>query len=211
MLKPVILAGILIAVGGCAPQDAESLRADSSQSSAAELAHQAEIAQHQARIAAIQSQMEELGQSRNLIFTSLNGHQQRIQSLRGSSSELSNELETLNNDVAAYLMDHKIAVACMGAAGMAVSDDNEFSQDVKDVSKVVAIACALALLSSDFRSEIAGVLDRLVQADSQAKNLRSQIRSLDDQIAQETNGSAADQARYDSLTSEIQQLQLRLQ
>jgi peptidoglycan hydrolase CwlO-like protein len=207
MLKRAILAGILIAVGGCAPQDAESLRADSNQPSAAQIAQQEAARQ----LAALQSEIHLREQSRDLVFTSLNGHQQRIQSLRGSSSELSNELETLNNDVAAYLMDHKIAVACIGAAGMAVSDDNEFSQDVKDVSKPVAIACVLALLSSDFRSEIAGVVDRLVQADSQAKNLRSQIRTLDDQIAQEANGSAADQARYDSLTSEIQQLQLRLQ
>ncbi len=51
----------------------------------------------------------------------------------------------------------------------------------------------------------------MVQADAQANNLQSQIRALNDQIGEETSGSTADQATYDTLTSEIQQLQLQLQ
>jgi septal ring factor EnvC (AmiA/AmiB activator) len=207
MLTRTSLVLLLIAVSGCAPQDKQLSQSEPAQSAAEELARQAELV----RRAAIQSDIHLREQSRDLAFTSLNGHQQRIQSLRGESSDLSNQLEAHNSDVIAYLMNHKIAVACMGTVGMALSDDNAYSDTIKGIVTGVAILCGLGLLSGDFRSEVASVFDRMVQADSRAKNLQSQIRALDEQIAQETYGSTADQTTYDSLTSEIQQLQLRLQ
>lgn len=208
MLKRTTLMFIVVVAGGCASRDAEVSPPEGDQSSAvAELARQSELA----RRAAIVSEIHLREQSRDLAFTSLHGHQQRIQSFRGDSADLSNQLTTLNTDVAAYLMNHKIALACMGSLGMALDGDNEYSDTVKAVVTGVAILCGLGLFSADFRSEVAGVFDKLVQADAQAKNLRSQIGALNDQITQETYGATVVQARYDSLTSEIQQLQLRLQ
>src|SRR5215468_1384900 len=114
MRKWVEFALILTAVSGCTAQDAQS--SGPPQPSAEDLARQEELA----RQAAIQSEIHVREQSRDLIFTSLSGHQQRIESLRGDSSDVSNQLATLNNDVEAYLMDHKTAVVCMGAVGMTV-------------------------------------------------------------------------------------------
>lgn len=208
MLKKASLILILTVLGGCASQDSHESPPDSFHPSAeSEAARQIELV----RRAGIESEIHLREQSRDLAFTSLNGHRQRIQSLRGNSSDLSNQLTTLDNDVAAYLMNHKIALGCMGTLGMALSDDNEYSDTVKTIINGLAILCGLGLFSADFRSEVATVFDRMVQADAQAKNLQSQIRALDEQIAQETNGSTADQVTYDSLTSEIQHLQLRLQ
>lgn len=205
MSRRVSFVFILIAVGGCVSPDARSSQL--AQSSATELARQRELA----RQAAIQSNIHQHEQSRTLIFTTLSGHEQRIQSLRSDSLTASNQLATLNSEVEAYLWDHKITVACMGMTGAALSDDNEYSDDVKAAVTGGAILCGLGLLSAAFRSEVADVIDTLIQADAQAKNLQSQVRTLSDQIAQETFGSTLAQARIDSITSEIGQLQLQLQ
>ncbi len=140
MLKITSLLLILSALCGCTAPDSKVPSPESFQASAAEeLARQAEVA----RRVGIQSDIHLREQQRDLAFTSLSGHQQRIESLRGDSSNLEIQLTTLNNDVAAYLMNHKIALACMGTLGMALSDDNQYSDTVKAVVTGVGILCGL--------------------------------------------------------------------
>jgi len=195
---------IFLAVAGCTSQDAQPRPVQTT--SLEELARQAELV----RQAGVQSDIHQREQSRDLVFTRLTGHEQRIQTLRNDSLGVSNQLTTLNGEVGTYLMNHKIAVVCMGLVGMAVSDDNEYAEEVEGIVNGGAILCGLGLLSAGFRSEIAGVFDRLMQADAQAKSLQSQILALNDQIAQETVGSAGARVSIDSINSEIQALRLQL-
>jgi hypothetical protein len=218
MLRIVSHVFFLLLWIGCVSQDAP--QAQFARSSADEVARQQELArqaaielarqQELARQAVIQSSIQEREQSRNLIFTTLS-HETRMQALRSDSLDLSNQLHALDYEVAAYLMDHKIAVACMGLAGAALSKENEYSDDVENLVTGGAILCGFGLLSATFRREVASVIDNLVQADAQAKNLRSQIGTLTYQISNEFSGSLVAQAKIDSLNTEIQDLRLQLQ
>lgn len=185
MLRQTIVLLSLVVVSGCGPSEEERR---------------------------LTAQIEEHTQSKNLLYEQLAGHEKAISSLRVQSNELEQSLQTYNNEVEAYLMDHKAAAVCMAAADVALSNDNEYSQDVQDLGTGTAILCTLGgLANPDFIDEVLAVADRLVQADAHAKNLRSQLQSVQDRLNTETTTAAADRSRYDSLTTEIQNLRLRLE
>jgi hypothetical protein len=57
---------------------------------------------------------------------------------------------------------------------------------------------------------VINVGDQLMQADSRAKNLRSQIGEAESRLYRERSQAVAVRTRYDSVASSIQNLQLQL-
>ncbi len=99
----------------------------------------------------------------------------------------------------------------MGAANVSLSKDNEYSKDAQEIATAWAILCGAGLVfDSDFRQEVGIVADKLMQADVHAKDLKSQINSIQSKIDVEKSASANEKAEFDRLASEIQSLQTQL-
>lgn len=114
---------------------------------------------------------------RNSLDSEMINHQTKLTDYGRAKFQLESKLADYENRVMAYLMDHKMAVACIvgGLGGATVSFDatNEFSREVSNVAAAVtAISAIYAILNL---SEVSEVADVLVQADSHVKNLKKEI------------------------------------
>lgn len=155
--------------------------------------------------------IEDRQQQKQLVSQRLVGLEEKISSLEVQRDRLLEDLKTYNNSVEAYMMDHKLAIICMAALNVSLAEDNEYSEEVKNLAEGATIVCAAGvLLDSDFRKEIMIVFDKLIQADKHAKDLRSQIASIQSKIDKEKTAAAGEQSEFDRLRSEIQGLQTQL-
>jgi septal ring factor EnvC (AmiA/AmiB activator) len=132
-------------------------------------------------IGILQSKLMDYQSYRNLLDSELINQQAKLTDHSRSKFQLESKLADYENRVMAYLMDHKMAVACIvgGLGGATVSFDttNEFSREVKNVAgAVTAISAIYAILNY---SEVSEVADVLVQADSHVKNIKKEIGKVD--------------------------------
>jgi hypothetical protein len=132
-------------------------------------------------IGILQSKLMDYQSYRNLLDSELINQQAKLTDHSRSKFQLESKLADYENRVMAYLMDHKMAVACIvgGLGGASVSFDttNELSREVKDVAgAVTAISAIYAVLNY---SEVSEVADVLVQADSHVKNIKKEIGKVD--------------------------------
>ena len=128
-------------------------------------------------IGILQSKLMDYQSYRNSLDSELINQQAKLTDYSRSKFQLESKLADYENRVMAYLMDHKMAVACIvgGLGGATVSFDttNEFSSEVKDVAgAVTAISAIYAVLNY---SEVSEVADVLVQVDNNVKNLKKEI------------------------------------
>ena len=128
-------------------------------------------------IGILQSKLMDYQSYRNLLDSELINQQAKLTDHSRSKFQLESKLADYENRVMAYLMDHKMAVACIvgGLGGATVSFDttSELSREVKDVAgAVTAISAIYAILNY---SEVSEVADVLVQADSHVKNIKKEI------------------------------------
>jgi hypothetical protein len=105
-----------------------------------------------------------------------------------------------------------MAALCLASGGVALSDDNEFSDDVKGLGTVAAFICLAAFASnSNFRSEVINLGDYLVQASSRVKDLEARLQTAQFSLATAQAEAATQHSRFDSLDITIQNLQLQLE
>ena len=132
-------------------------------------------------IGILQSKLMDYQSYRNSLDSELINQQAKLTDYSRYKFQLESKLEDYESKVTAYLMDHKMAVACIvgGLGGASVSFDttNELSREVKDVAgAVTAISAIYAVLNY---SEVSEVADVLVQADSHVKNIKKEIGKVD--------------------------------
>ncbi|PXX31212.1 hypothetical protein [Arenibacter sp. ARW7G5Y1] len=142
---------------------------------------QEEARQKVYKIGMLQSKLMDYQSYRNLLDSELINQQAKLTDYSRSKFQLESKLEDYEGKVTAYLMDHKMAVACIvgGLGGASVSFDttSELSREVKDVAgAVTAISAIYAVLNY---SEVSEVADVLVQADSNVKNMKREIGKVD--------------------------------
>lgn len=128
-------------------------------------------------IGILKSKLMDYQSYRNSLDSELINQQAKLTDYSRYKFQLESKLEDYERKVTAYLMDHKMAVACIvgGLGGATVSFDtsNELSREVKDVAgAVTAISAIYAVFNY---SEVSEVADVLVQADSHMKNLKKEI------------------------------------
>lgn len=139
------------------------------------------------------------------------GHEQQITALRARRERTDDDRSQLQEGVRAYIMDHKLAVGCMGMIGVALADSNSFAQDVRETGTVMAALCGLgAVVDSAFRSEVVTVVDQLIQADSKSKALAGQLRQIDDMLATERAATADDQSQFQRIGVRLDSVQTAL-
>jgi peptidoglycan hydrolase CwlO-like protein len=136
----------------------------------------------------------------------------RIGELQNHAQRLQGELESYEGRVRAYLMDHKMAVAAIavGAAGtgVALSEDNAFTDDAKTIGGIGAVIAGLWAIGN--MEEVMAVLDAMVQADVHVKDLTAQIARARGEIDDERNTLAGEQKQLAGLNDRIAGLRAQL-
>jgi hypothetical protein len=117
-----------------------------------------------------------------------------------------------SGQVKSYMQDHQFAVAAivLGVAGseVALSDDNEFSTDAREMGAVVgAMAAIYALAHAD---EVLEVLGELTKADSTLKQMEQQEQQFATALAADRDALRLAQARAESSTQRLQMIRTSL-
>lgn len=160
---------------------------------------------------AILSNVKQLEQQKDLFSQKMIGRQQKILSLEIQESQLETDLRAYNGKVESFMMAHVGAIACMGAVGAALDESNQYSKDAKDVAATATVVCGIAVVTnSNFREEVFSVTYELTQADSYAKNLKSQITAIQSEVYRENNALEKEKSEVGEIASSIQKYQSQL-
>jgi len=159
----------------------------------------------------ITAKMKPLEQEMGLLTEQMLGRQQKLSKIDLQKNQLKTELETHNRNVNAFMMKYKMEVACINAFGVSLSEGNQYSKDAKDIATAVTVACGVGVVADgEFGKRVFQVVDQLNQADSYAKDLRSQIQTATAQFEAESQQLEAEKAEVGKLTSNIQAYQTQL-
>lgn len=117
-----------------------------------------------------------------------------------------------SGQVKSYMQDHQFAVAAivLGVAGseVALSDDNEFSTDAREMGAVVGTMAAIyAVTHAD---EVLEVLAELTKADSTLKQMEQQEQQFAVALAADRDALRLDQARAESSSQRLQMIRTSL-
>jgi len=207
MRSATILLMLFVAACGADSEQAARER----QAREAELERQRIEAALQLQRQQISTQIQRVNDSKTLVLQELTSRHQMATSFEVQVNELTGQLAALKSDGNAYILDHKMATLCLGAGGVVLSDDNEFSDDVKGLGKAAALVCAAAFLTNgNFRGEIMELGNYLVQASARAKDLESRLQAAQSALLSARSDVAAQQTQFDSLDVTVQNLQLQL-
>jgi len=114
----------------------------------------------------------------------LNTESTQLNALEREKQSLESELASLDRNMNAYLMNHKMATAAiaLGMAGADMTLDNRgrYSQDARDVAGIVTFGVAVyAAFNFD---EIMEVFDQITQATDRSSRLERRIARLDNDL-----------------------------
>ena len=158
------------------------------------------------------SEMKDVDAERDPLMRAVAERQARLTGLETELQKQQLALQQFRDQVQAYMMDHKMAVAAIAAGivggGVALSEDNAFSSDAKAVGGIVGVIAALWAIEN--AAEVAEVLDQMVQADARVKRFESQLLQIQGAIDQERAQIVADRARLGTLTTQLVDLRAKL-
>lgn len=220
MLQKTLILGVcFLMLVGCStsvpqtrtePEVVERVTQDSS-SVQQEPSQLAEERARDTRRQSILAKIRPLEQEMELLSEKMLGRQQKISKIELQSNQLKTDLKAFQGNVKAFMMKHQAEIACIGAAGVSFSKDNQYSKEVKDTADFVTLACGVGALSNgEFVKKIFHVVDQLNQADSYAKDLQSQINAVEAQIGTEAEQLEAERAEASKLKSAIESHQTQL-
>ncbi|HSE15609.1 MAG TPA: hypothetical protein VLB46_01065 [Pyrinomonadaceae bacterium] len=159
----------------------------------------------------IEADLKRLSAQQGTSQQELNRFDNAISSLRDEASQVEAQIRTRNSQTGAYLKNHVLAVTCMAAVGYSVGKDNLFSDEVNDMINAGTFVCvAAAILSEDFRNEVAQVVGTLERTSKEIKGLQNELASVRSKLAAELEARAAEQKRYDDLAQKIRSLRAEL-
>ncbi|BAZ04134.1 hypothetical protein [Calothrix sp. NIES-3974] len=157
------------------------------------------------------SNIKQLEQQANLLSQRMVGRQQNISNLELQRNQLAADIRNYKSRVEAFMLRHKNAIACMGAVGVSLDENNQYSQDVKDFASVVGVICGVAVIGNEeFRNEVLSVVDQLTQADNHTKNLQNNLRTVQSQLDAENQLIVQEKSQANQLAADIQKLQSQL-
>lgn len=214
--KILIIAACCIGLIGCATptptnpstQVTEETRTQQQQQEELKLIRERER-ENQRQI--VLSNIKQVEQQANLLSQRMVGRQQNISNLELQRNQLAADIRNYKSRVEAFMLRHKNAIACMGAVGVSLDENNQYSQDVKDFASVVGVICGVAVIGNEeFRNEVFSVVDQLTQADNNTKNLQNNLRTVQSQLDAENQQLVQEQSQANQLAADIQRLQSQL-
>lgn len=161
--------------------------------------------QRNIEISMLQSKLTDYQSTRSSLNFDINNEKTKLSDYNRSKFQMETKLNNYEDRVEAYLMNHKMAVACIvgGLGGASVSFDttSEFSNEMKDVANVVtAISALYAILNL---SEVVEVADVIEQADNNVKRMKNQIKRAKSLIRTTEMAINTKKSRLNSLNSTI--------
>ncbi|MGF1675535.1 MAG: hypothetical protein ACFCUV_17900 [Rivularia sp. (in: cyanobacteria)] len=211
MLQTKLICAVsLIGLISCTSQTPSSYPNDSVITPAAQT--EANIAtQQENQRQIIRSKIKQIEQQSELLSQTMIGRQQKISNLRLRENELENSIQTYNQKIESFIFQNKDAVACMGAANVSLNENNQYSEDVKNVASAVTFVCGAGiLLNEQFRNRVIFVADQLVLADNNVKNLTNNFQTVRSQIESEQQLLAQEQSQATELAANIRDYQSQL-
>ena len=143
-------------------------------------------------------------QEYKLLTEKMSGQQERIKELTGQADRLEKELGDYNSKVKTYMLENKMEVACMGAFGMSLDKNNEYSKDAKDVAALVTLGCGVGVLSnSEFAGNVGKVFNALGKAGSHSNDLKTRLTDTRSSLTAETTALTEAQTQAQALAAEI--------
>ncbi|MBF2016068.1 MAG: hypothetical protein IGS23_12860 [Rivularia sp. T60_A2020_040] len=219
MLQTKLICAVsLITLIGCTTQTPSSYSNDSAITPAAQSEpsrlEQIEVnraTQQENQRQIISSKIKQIEQQSELLSQTMIGRQQKISQLRLRENELESSIQTYNQKIQSFIFQNKDAVACMGAANVSLNENNQYSEDVKNVASAVTLVCAGGiLLDEQFRNRVIFVADQLVLADNNTKNLTNNFQTVRLQIESEQQLLAQEQSQANELAANIRDYQSQL-
>lgn len=158
----------------------------------------------------LENRLAELQAQRASIELRLTERRSGIAASERRLNDLRADLAKSNGETEAFLMDHKMATACIGAAAISLGEDNVYAEDVEEIAGWGTFFCMLALSEESFVAEVAAVADRLVQASEREKNLEAQMATIRSTLANERAAEQNDQAELDQIIASIDEVNGKL-
>jgi len=157
------------------------------------------------------TKMKPLTQQMDLLSQRMVGRQQKISNLELQDTQLKSELKTHNRNVHAFMMKHQAAVACMGATGVTLDENNQYSEDVKNVATAMTALCGFGVISNgEFRNQVVFVADQLNQAHTYSMNLTAQIKTNQTTLETEIKNLEQEQLEVSRLGTDLQTYETEL-
>lgn len=159
----------------------------------------------------VMASLQQVQQQSELLAKQMSGRQETINQLSAEANDLERDLAAFKARVQAYILEHKMEVACMGALGMSLDEGNQFSKDAKDAAALVTLGCGMAALSNgEFAGSVAKVFDQLVQAGSRGNEMMQRSQAVQASLAAERGKLAEAQEQADGLAQEMRGYQSQL-
>ncbi|WP_221030501.1 hypothetical protein [Actomonas aquatica] len=214
LLRYSLLAAALLTFVGCdAKSKHQSLGRTDSSSAAVSAPAKPAADQAAVRRQLALSQLTELDGQRYQLVSRLNQQRNNVTELEQAITRQTRALRNYEVQVNSYLLDHKMAVACIaaGAVGGSVALDRtgRFSQEAKDISGGVAVIAALYALAN--AKEIYQVAKVITEADANYKQAEANLAAAQSRLQQERRALNTVETNHRQLTLKINQLRRQLQ
>lgn len=224
-LKSVSILMLIGALIGCGtptdidnePQPPEGTREPQSTQSPEDISAQAaadaehRIANREAeKIETLQKQLAQVEQRHRDIATRVSEKQNDISSLRSLLVTTENEISAFEGKIQSYMSDNMMPVACIGAAGVALDEGNQFESDAEEIAGAVTVVCALMLLDGVFANQVINVVDTLNQSDIHNRNLIQKAENIRDEISEKSVSFSSDEAMMTEADLKMQMLESEL-
>jgi len=159
-----------------------------------DLQRQAQMLEQQ-RVAAEQEAIRQAKEAKNrATLARIEGLESELSLLRRDITATENQQADHQTKVNDYMMDHKMAIAALAAgvagAGVALDEQNEFSDDAKTLGGVTAFIAGIWALAN--HEEVIEVADRMAKASAMQTDYKNRIDrmkqrvvNLNSQVSQE--------------------------
>ena len=204
----------------------EQNRVEAERQQAEEAIRQAETEQRRAETARREAEEARLSAKRETILADLSRLDQRhstlsskvsekedfVSDLRNQLTATESEINTFKGQVQSYISDNIAAASCIGAADVALSEGNQYEQDVQEMAQVTTVICGAGFLFyKPFRDQVINVADQLNQADIRTNNLKQQASNLQSEISERLAALELDENALQEVDRKIQARQYELE
>lgn len=126
----------------------------------------------------VQAQIADLDNQRETVRQALSNQQSTFEAMNQRLRSQNAELDEYNARIQGYILDHKMAVAAIaagvGGAETALSENNAYSEDVKEVGGIVALLAVA--WAAEHMDEVSDVVKNLNYADAHVRTLNAGIQ-----------------------------------
>jgi outer membrane murein-binding lipoprotein Lpp len=160
----------------------------------------------------IESELKQLKPQQELLKQSMENKNRNLSVLQTQANKLNTELTANHNATVALLRNNPGKVACMASGTVAISENNIFSEDIKELGAAIGIGClAIYIFSEDFQKEVDEFVEEINQSSERDKLLRSQIVYFKPKIEAEKRIWQTEKKAFDEISQKVTNLEMELE